>query len=215
MARRSPMHSWSPTTPNGDTPDVPPATTSHGADRGKLRSLFPAKAAPRALAPRLRPERPRALKKEACTFPAEDGAGQPSGLELTEEGALLARYLLGGDEPEPEAIERYAQACERLFGGPCEPGDLAVLRFVRRRRWSLPLLDAAAVFEPHALIRRKLLLMLAILETMPAHLEHFTPHTCPARARWRLLAGIGLRAAGCLLQAVAGAALYPRAKRMQ
>lgn len=157
-----------------------------------------------------------ALKKEACTFPAEDGAGQPSGVELTEEGALLARYLLGGAEPGPEAIERYTQACEKLFSGHCEPGDLAVLRFARRRRWALPLLDAAAgVFEPHALLRKKLLLMLAILETMPAHLGHFMPRACPARTRWRLLAGIGWRAAGCLLQAVAGAALYPLAKRMQ
>jgi hypothetical protein len=214
MVYRSPMVSRCATMPNGDTPDAPRATTSHGADQGKLRSLFPVKEAPRALAPQLPSERAMALKKEACTFPAEDGAGQPSGVELTEEGALLARYLLGGDEPGPEPLERYARACEKLFSGPYEPGDLAVLRLARHHRWTLPLLDAAAgVFEPHALLRKKLLLMLAILETMPAHLEHFTPRAWPARARWRLLAGIGMRAAGCLLQAAAGAALYPLARR--
>ena len=130
---------------------------------------------------------------------------------LAEEGALLARYLLRGREVAPLSIERYVAACGKLFGDPASAEDLAVLELARRRPWTLPLLDAASgLAHPHALLRKKLFLMLAILETMPAHAETFIPRPRP---RWRVI--LRLAAWGALggLKATAGLGLYSLARR--
>lgn len=124
---------------------------------------------------------------------------------------MLASYLLGGRAAPAEAVERYARACDAVFSFPTPPKGLAVLRFIRRRPWSLPFLDAAtAILEPQALLRKKLFLMLSILETMPANADTFTPRAAP---RWRVLlrlARLGLTSA---LKAAAGLAILPVARR--
>src|SRR5262249_18680953 len=81
-----------------------------------------------------------------------------------------------------EALERYAAACPVVLGATASAEDRAMLRFVCRHPWSLPSLDAAAaLLDPQALLRKKLFLMLAILETTTASIEVFTPLP---RGRW-------------------------------
>ncbi len=131
--------------------------------------------------------------------------------DFAEEGLVLARYLLRGREAAPEAVERYAAACGKLFGGPAAPEDLALLELVRRRPWALPLLDAAAALvRPHSLLRKKLFLMLAILETMPAHAETFAPRPGP---RWRVILRLAVWGALGGLKATLGLVLYSIVRR--
>jgi hypothetical protein len=135
-----------------------------------------------------------------------DGAG-----DLTAEGHLFARYLLGRVDPAPEVSERYAAACATLFADAPTHQERARNLFVRRHPWALPLLDAAAGFiQPHTLLRRKLFLTLAILETAPAHAELFTPEPC---ARSVLVVRVLFLGVSSLLKAAAGILLYPLAGR--
>jgi hypothetical protein len=131
-------------------------------------------------------------------------------LELIEEGKQLGRYLLRS-EPASTAAERYARACLRVFGSAASPQDRAVLDFIRRHPWSLPFLDAAAALrEPQALLRKKLFLMLSILETVPAHVHEFSPQPRPrviAILRIVWFAGVSV-----ILLAL-GALIYGRARR--
>src|SRR5262245_29887404 len=95
--------------------------------------------------------------------------------DLRVEGAVLGRYLIGG-EPGPVAVDRYVDGWARLFLDPPSPEDRSLLAFVRRHPWSLPLLDAACgLVRPRSLLRQKLFLMLAILETIPGHSTGFLP----------------------------------------
>jgi len=89
------------------------------------------------------------------------------------EARLFSRYLLGRD-PAPEVSARYADACGALFGDEPDPRDAAVVAFARAHAWSLPFLDAACgLLDPRALLRRKLLLVLALMETVPENADAF------------------------------------------
>ena len=130
---------------------------------------------------------------------------------LIEEGRLFAAYLLGGRAPVPEAAERYARACLVLFGDsePADEGEL--VRFARQHRWALPLLDAAAgLLRPRTLLRRKLVLMLAILEATPAHVSVFTPGPT---TRGKLLARLLLLGLRSLVKVGGGVPVYLFARR--
>ena len=115
------------------------------------------------------------MKPAALLLP--DASIRPSRERLRTEGELLARYLLGpAASIESDLLERYADGCETLFDGLEGPGDVAVVDFVRRHPWALASVDAAAALLcPQTLIRKKLLLLLAVLETTPAHVDSFTP----------------------------------------
>jgi hypothetical protein len=87
--------------------------------------------------------------------------------------------LLGVD-PSPELIERYRRAEAALFPRAASNEDAALLEFVLRRPSLLPLLDAAAgLLRPANRLRRKLVVLSAILEADPAHVDRFLP--APAR----------------------------------
>src|SRR5262245_54341077 len=87
---------------------------------------------------------------------------------LREEARLFARYIAG--DAQPQLVDRYIVACRRLALGRPEGDDLGLLSFVRRHPSSLAALDAACgIIRPESLLRRKLFLMLALLETTPAH----------------------------------------------
>jgi hypothetical protein len=82
---------------------------------------------------------------------------------------LIADYLLD-TEPPSEMIERYVAAHRALLGGSSSPE----WEFVRRHPRTLPYLDAAAGFlYPQSLLRRKILLAVAILEASPAYAGFF------------------------------------------
>jgi hypothetical protein len=130
---------------------------------------------------------------------------------LKREGALLARYILRSRTIAPTALERYAAGCTRLFRDPAAEEGLAANEFVHRHPWALPFLDAAAaLFHPHALLRKKLLLMLSILETMPEHAPTFAPRP---RARVHLLGLLLLWVLTSVFKVSAGVVLYPFAER--
>lgn len=125
------------------------------------------------------------------------------------EAALLGRYLLRC-EPEPEVAARFEAGCRRLFGA-ASPADEAVVRFAVRHPWSLPFLDAASgLAAPDSLLRRKIFLMFAVLETDPRHAEAFA--AVPAARAWIVLK-VGARALAGALKAAAGLALLPVARR--
>lgn len=85
--------------------------------------------------------------------------------ELHTEAIAFTRYLIDA-EPSEELIERYCSANAVLFEAAPSAVDLAVLEFARRHRWSIPMLDASsAITREGSLFRKKLLVMMAILET--------------------------------------------------
>lgn len=101
---------------------------------------------------------------------------------LAAECRLFTRYLLGA-EPRVGLVERYAAAHRHLLPDAGEP-PCRELGFVRRHPRSLPFLDAAlGLGRTQSLLRRKIYLMAAILETSPDHAGFFLePPATPARA---------------------------------
>jgi len=83
--------------------------------------------------------------------------------ELRTEAIAFSRYLVGS-EPSEELIARYCEANRELFAGE---EDRGVVEFARRHPWSIPLLDARFALGGTSLLRKKLLVMMAILETTP------------------------------------------------
>lgn len=90
------------------------------------------------------------------------------------EAAVLARYLLDADCP-PDLAARYASAFDRPAADAHSPAE-RVARFALGHPWSLPYIAAAApFFSDGALLRSKLTLMTAILETTPRFAADFLP----------------------------------------
>jgi hypothetical protein len=143
--------------------------------------------------------------------PVREADGQAT-LELVEEGRRLGTYLLRA-EPDGAALERYARACPLALGDSAPPEDLAMLRFVARHRWTLPLLDAACgLLRPQALLRKKLFLMLSILETLPGYAAVFTPRPSP---RWRVMVRLSALGMLSVLLVLGGLLLFHRSQRVR
>ena len=129
---------------------------------------------------------------------------------LSAEALLLSRYLLGRG-PQEETVARYVTANRRLFAEPFEPRDAAVLDYCRRHPRALPLLDAGAgLVAGQSLLRKKILVMAAILETTTSCAPDFLPAPTPGPALAVQLLGLAL-AAGC--KSLAGTALWLVASR--
>jgi hypothetical protein len=128
---------------------------------------------------------------------------------LTAEARRIGRYFLGEDPPE-DLVDRYREASLVLFPGTPDPADGGVLDFVHRHPWSLPLLESAlGLLRPQALLRRKTVVMMAVLETDPRFADRFEAH-CPGRAGAIVrLSGLGLSSA---VKIVGGLLLYPLAR---
>jgi hypothetical protein len=127
-------------------------------------------------------------------------------LELRREAVAFTRYLVR-TEPSEALIARYCEANRTLFGAPA-PDEARVLAFARRHAWAIPPLDASAgVLRPGSLLRKKLLVMMAILETTPEHAPRTEPRaaslpglvlrlgTAGIAAAFNLAVGIALSAA--------------------
>ncbi len=98
---------------------------------------------------------------------------------LAAEGATLMRYLTGTD-PARALVDRYVRANDTLLGDGGSPRDRAVLAFALDHRWALPLLDGATgLVDPHARLRRKLLVAAAVLEASTDHVDLFMPGYTP------------------------------------
>jgi hypothetical protein len=125
--------------------------------------------------------------------------------ELRHEARLFGRYLVGR-LPPPALLERYVDANRLLLRGPLPRTDTALVAFVRRHPWSVGCLDAAAAWlRPTGLLRNKILILAAILESSPDFADEFLPRAAATPALvWRVAAA-GLRAG---LQLVVGSLLY-------
>jgi hypothetical protein len=124
---------------------------------------------------------------------------------LAAEGRLIGRYLVGVD-PAPELIERYCRANEVLFTDAPSPADRSILHFLEKHPRSLSLLEAAAgLVQPASRLRRKIIVMMAILETAPEHAGHFEFAGGGTIASVARLAGLGAVAS---VKVVAGLIVY-------
>lgn len=84
--------------------------------------------------------------------------------DLRTEARVFARYIVG-ETPSEAIVERYRAANHAL---PAVQGDDEVVAYARQHPWSVSLLDAAAgLTASGSLLRRKLVVMTAILETTP------------------------------------------------
>ena len=137
---------------------------------------------------------------------------EPDSDTLDAEAHLFARYLLGC-APEPELVARYRAASRTLWPAPPSRRDAALLAFVRRHPWSVGPLDAAAaLLDPGGLLRSKILVTSAILETTPAHADAFLPRSPSPLGLFSRLLASGVIA---VAQAIAGALIYPLAVRVR
>jgi hypothetical protein len=95
------------------------------------------------------------------------------------EARTFGRYIVERDI-DATSCERYERAVRELG----YDADDAVARFAAKHAWSIAPLDGAlALTQPDATLRKKLLLMAAILETRPAYCDAFLPrHRLPGDA---------------------------------
>ncbi len=132
-----------------------------------------------------------------------------SARRLHREFRVYARYLIGV-RPPWELAARYTEANRVLFAD--EPAPSPLVQFVHLRPWSLPYIDAACgLLKPDDMLRRKLLLAAAILETTPEYAGKFLPRMIPLPLFLLRSAWIVLRAGW---QIAGGIALWPWAKNI-
>ena len=90
------------------------------------------------------------------------------------EASILAEYLLGKASTEQETL-LYNNAMEELHIFLTEE-EQKIWDYMMNNHWSIPTIDGAlALTEPNGTIRRKIFIMLAILEASPADNERFLP----------------------------------------
>jgi NADH dehydrogenase len=88
--------------------------------------------------------------------------------ELTREARVFTRHLLGVD-PSDYVIAQYRKAHDsRPELAIADPFDRSMVTLARRHRIAAKLVDAgAAVLQPRGVLRRKMVLLIAILESTP------------------------------------------------
>jgi hypothetical protein len=125
--------------------------------------------------------------------------------DLRREAGWFARYLIDA-EPSAALVERYVRANAKVLHDAPTPADEAVLAFVHKHPWSVGWLDAGTAFMREApLLRRKLIVMMAIVEATPDHIDRTAPVEdagLPTLA-WQL----GRAGAKAAIKLVAGTAL--------
>lgn len=125
-------------------------------------------------------------------------------LGAAREAGLFARYLLDRDPPE-ELIARYIAASEQVFPRLPTGDEAALLAFVHRHPGALPFVDAAAgVLLPGSLLRKKILLMAAILEASVHHAREFL---APPPGRGRTLLALSWYALSAAIKFAIGAVI--------
>lgn len=87
---------------------------------------------------------------------------------------LLARHLIG-IAPSKAIAARYTAACDKLLGAE---STSAALRFALANAWAIGPLDAACgLLDRENPLRKRLLILCAILETTPEYARSFLPRT--------------------------------------
>jgi hypothetical protein len=112
------------------------------------------------------------------------------------EAAVFARYVVNRDIT-PAARDLYGRAKQKLG----YDNEDRTTSFAIEHPWSIPALDGAlALLNPDGLLRKRLLLMAAILETQPEYCDAFLPRD---RSRWEAF-GIAYAIVRAALQAALG-----------
>ena len=134
----------------------------------------------------------------------------PMGDPLRTEAIVFGKYLV--DRVPAEAlIDRYCRANEELFAAAADdPADPDVA-FAREHPWAIAMLDAAAGLRGgESLLRKKLLVMTAIVETTPEYVERTEPRAVGlTRLAWKL----GVSGARTAFHTVTGLALTAALRR--
>jgi hypothetical protein len=126
------------------------------------------------------------------------------------EARAFTRYLVGRTPP-PEIVARYRAAHGELFAAAPAGTDASLVAFVRRHPWSVWFLDpAVGLLRPGSLLRNKILVMAAILETSPAFADEFLSRPMHPVALALRVIGLGTLA---VVRAALGFVLYPAAAR--
>lgn len=103
-------------------------------------------------------------------------------MSISVEAQVLGRYLLG--KPiDARSAALYEQALRSRSVVPCGVRDQNILEFALAHPWAIGCLDAAlALFGPRgAALRRKLLVMTAVLEVRPEYSDlYLTQSDLPA-----------------------------------
>src|SRR5206468_10013985 len=130
--------------------------------------------------------------------------------DLDTEARVFGRYLVGRIPPR-ELVARYRDASRTLFVRAVSPADAAIVRFARRHPWSAGFLDAAeGLVHPGGLLRSKILVMSAILETSPAFADEFLPRSVHPL---RLVARLAVSGTAAVFRAAVGVVLHRAAAR--
>lgn len=84
----------------------------------------------------------------------------------------FSRYILGRDADD-DTLRDYERAVAILAPVSSER-DAQLLEFARKHVWSIGALDAAlALVEPRSILRRRLLIMAAVIEASPRYVDRF------------------------------------------
>jgi hypothetical protein len=97
---------------------------------------------------------------------------------------LFSRYLLDR-EPTAYVLSQYLRAHQvhpEFVNARLKPFDEALLRLGPGSRLTMPMVDAyARIFAPRSMLRKKLILLLAILESSPGSFESLESPTATSR----------------------------------
>jgi hypothetical protein len=94
---------------------------------------------------------------------------------MKQEATTFGKYLLSGETPDEKSIALY-EAAHGHKNLSVSPDEHKLFSFAVRNRWALGAIDGALAFRnPNHIVRRKLLLMSAILESRPKYAELFIP----------------------------------------
>jgi hypothetical protein len=129
--------------------------------------------------------------------------------ELRTEAVIFARYLVRRD-PSALLVDRYVRANEELFAHT-EAIDHDIVAFARRHPWSIGMLDASAgIIGGSSLLRKKLLLMTALVETTPELVDRTEPRSVDLP---RLVLRVGTAGVRTVFNVVSGLALQRMLRR--
>lgn len=127
--------------------------------------------------------------------------------DLRIEAQVFGRYLVG-ESPSAALVDRYCAANHEIGA---LSGDDAIVAYARRHPWSVSLLDAAAgLTDAGSLLRKKLLVMTAIVETTPELVTKTEPR---AVGLPQLAVRLGVAGVRTAVEAAAGLALTQLVKR--
>ena len=139
--------------------------------------------------------------------PAAAPSGRGDDGALRREAKLFGRYLLAV-EPSDELAARYTAANRALLAD--EPVGPEVT-YALRHPFTLPFLDAAcAVLNPASVLRKKILIMTAVLEASPAYTDFFLK---PPSAPLAMLLGLAWQGIRVTAKMALGLPLYLVARR--